>query len=1303
MNFPDHHNFLQLQKHLSQRPNLRPAVMVGAGISLNSKPSPGVRTRFPTWEKLSRAMFDEIYPLPLNATREKKEEREGIFNRSNAPRIASEYEAAFDRNQLNSFLLKSIPDNDHQPGDIHKLLLTLPWKDVFTTNYDTLLERAYVPERPYQTVQTINDLTTAESPRIIKLHGSFPSHMPFIITEEDYRTYPQCFAPFVNTVRQSLIENAFVLIGFSGNDPNFLEWIGWIRDELGDQHSPIYLVGLLSLTIIDRALLARRGVTPIDLSPVSVEIATTGNIHSAALEWFLRGLQAMGTPRPERWPESRTGEQLATGMDRLILVNQEVEPETVRSLVGSQNTFDETTAIKIMVRWRYERMKYPGWLIPTDEIRSSLKQKTDQYVPGLIQVAQDWSLVDRVLLYREILWRFETSLIPLDTSLMEPFETAVNDLFPALSDESRLMPSDNVTELLHVSEIEVPESWLELAFALLRDTRESYDPTRWDLFKDKISQLVHHYPQYRDRYFYEQALWFLWNLERDQAKNLLIRWSPSRNLPLAMMWKAGLLVELNDLSESRSLLRAALQEIRQSFYRTQGSNIDLLSLEGWCTYLLMPVESTTNLYNPIQDSQSQENNTNPTELREQFLERWDQLKAWDSDPWPLMEYFNKILSGESPATIKMKQVVPGFDIGHYSISHSLFEGPNTRWLPAFSYLRLHEKVGIPLQFSRDTLRNAAEWLAPFSDFWSLMILMRAGNTKAVQEGDFTNRAQIATMNPDLARRLNEWAMNALRRELSSLDDSIPKVSTQTSLLESLIEFLSRLSFKLELPDLQDAFRMALKIHSQSKVKTHIRLNKSCNSWFRRLFDAADNQQLLAWIPNLIRFPLPEENIDGKPLTHPAVSWPDPMSVFPCDRARTENNVDIDLNAQIHSAIEWLLRSTQTASVEVRQRALMRLILVFHTNLMTEEQERRLGNLLWEHTTEDGLPDLPDLILFNLLLLPAPAEIDSKSRLRNHLLTMKPQKSISFDGTSISVSLPGESEDQMILEVSSASKPVVQLLSEPPGKIEWDLTEKNQMWNEVYEWWENDKHVIKQSNHIPNFAAGFDGFARSSLERISMFLSRVVLPKMDAASEDEWIKILSFLSETRQDGVFLTAALPYILLHRPSEKDMVVESIRDDLSSDDERAVRAGAEAVSHWAYLDDEMDTEPLPPDVIGDLVKRIIFRRGEGASDCLQHLTLIITQKPVSLSLDQVNLIVSSLTPWRHATRIPIPENDSGGFPEHERPLLRALLGQLASALGAWQKDKLPDQPEPSEIAILRELYSSDPLPEARRSFENT
>lgn len=73
------------------------------------------------------------------------------------------------------------------------------------------------------------------------MHGSFPSMHPFIITSEDYRSYPHKFASFVNTVQQSMLENTFCMIGFSGNDPNFEKWIGWIRDNLIENAPLIYL------------------------------------------------------------------------------------------------------------------------------------------------------------------------------------------------------------------------------------------------------------------------------------------------------------------------------------------------------------------------------------------------------------------------------------------------------------------------------------------------------------------------------------------------------------------------------------------------------------------------------------------------------------------------------------------------------------------------------------------------------------------------------------------------------------------------------------------------------------------------------------------------------------------------------------------------------------------------------------------------------------------------------------------------------------------------------------------------------
>ena len=106
-------------------------------------------------------------------------------------RLAQEVETISGRPRLDSILKEAAPDLEYAPTELYTNLMDLPWADVFTTNYDTLLERAAdtVTSRRYHVVASQEDLVNSNNvPRIIKLHGSFPSHRPFIITEEDYRT-----------------------------------------------------------------------------------------------------------------------------------------------------------------------------------------------------------------------------------------------------------------------------------------------------------------------------------------------------------------------------------------------------------------------------------------------------------------------------------------------------------------------------------------------------------------------------------------------------------------------------------------------------------------------------------------------------------------------------------------------------------------------------------------------------------------------------------------------------------------------------------------------------------------------------------------------------------------------------------------------------------------------------------------------------------------------------------------------------------------------------------------------------------
>lgn len=300
MDFQDLPHLKQLASDLWKWPRPRSALMVGAGFSMNADPIPGSDSRFPTWRQLVREMFDQLNPREDG---EDESRREIEFSSSNTLRLASEYEAAFGALRLRQLIRQFVPDTEYVPGALHFKLMKLPWVDVFTTNYDTLLERTRVIGRVYSRVSMASQLTTSFSPRIVKLHGCFLSDTRLIITEDDFRRYPRDFAPFINTVRQSLLENSFVLLGFSGEDPNFLAWIGWIRDELGDTHPPIYLVGPLELRNADRLLLDRRGVTPIDLAPIFNGKNPPEGLHAASIELFLDYLWAARPASPEMWPD----------------------------------------------------------------------------------------------------------------------------------------------------------------------------------------------------------------------------------------------------------------------------------------------------------------------------------------------------------------------------------------------------------------------------------------------------------------------------------------------------------------------------------------------------------------------------------------------------------------------------------------------------------------------------------------------------------------------------------------------------------------------------------------------------------------------------------------------------------------------------------------------------------------------------------------------------------------------------------------------------------------------------------------
>ncbi len=301
--FADQSHIAKVRDALQVLPVSRASVMIGSGFSKNAEQLPFATSAMPGWADVATSLYIALYPE--DSGNKTIEGLSSEYSAQNVLRLAQEYKSAFGRSDLHNLLGDLLRDADFRPGQLHLRLLQLPWRDVFTTNWDTLLERAnpVITERPYTVVQSIDQLPMASQPRIIKMHGSFPMQLPLIVTEEDYRTYPREFAPFVNTVQQAMMETTFLLIGFSGDDPNFLNWLSWVRENLGDSAPKIYLAGWLGLSQHRRRMLEDGGVVPIDLARhPKAHIWPESERHRFATEWLILTLEQSVSYDITTWP-----------------------------------------------------------------------------------------------------------------------------------------------------------------------------------------------------------------------------------------------------------------------------------------------------------------------------------------------------------------------------------------------------------------------------------------------------------------------------------------------------------------------------------------------------------------------------------------------------------------------------------------------------------------------------------------------------------------------------------------------------------------------------------------------------------------------------------------------------------------------------------------------------------------------------------------------------------------------------------------------------------------------------------------
>lgn len=153
-------------------------------------------------------------------------------------------------------------------------LLNLPlynWKNIYTTNYDNLIEQSYSKkDRPLSITSSNFDFTlqrVPEATKLFKLHGSIEKdevdgvHSRIVITENDYDLTGEYREHLYESLRLDLAGSDLVVIGYSLADPHIKELVTKALDINSKSHNPATIYLLLYTPDENRALLhERRGI-----------------------------------------------------------------------------------------------------------------------------------------------------------------------------------------------------------------------------------------------------------------------------------------------------------------------------------------------------------------------------------------------------------------------------------------------------------------------------------------------------------------------------------------------------------------------------------------------------------------------------------------------------------------------------------------------------------------------------------------------------------------------------------------------------------------------------------------------------------------------------------------------------------------------------------------------------------------------------------------------------------------------------------------------------------------------------------
>ena len=864
-------------------------------------------------------------------------------------RLAQAYEAEFGSTALHEALKRMVADDDFMPGSAHERLLRLPWADVFTTNWDTLLERASktVRDRAYAIVRTKNDIPWGPRPRIVKLHGSLPDPR-LVLTEEDYRTYPTVFSPFVNMVQQAMMETVFVLIGFSGNDPNFLHWSGWVRDNLGEAAPMIYLAGFLRLSRPERRMLQDRNVVAIDLAQ-HPRADKWPDSHEYATKWILSTLECGQPYDVSKWPSPRDEafcseeNPLLQPIVRNVSAEPRKEPFGPPSEMAADARLEKAKAVLDI--WRHNRKCYPGWLVSPARVRNERRVFTEEWARIILSELPNLTALERLDAVREIIWRYELTLARIPNEL----KAAAEEVLDSIDCTARTVEGNHAREFDWKV---VRAAWREVALVLLTAARYRLDGVAFSKQLNALEPFLDDDVEVNHRVRHERCLWAQWSLDRATLRERLDGWMTDEGDPAWAMRKSALLREVGREEEATRLIERALDEIRA--IPEDGRDLAGPSREGWALWSLV-VATFAN----VASFQARWDNVRA---------RWDELAAVKCDPAFDVHHLSNELSVN-----RRKRPPPAFELGA-RLTETHWASPSATSAAAWRGIRLTEVAGLPPSIDVKTIagglvKRAAEALM-FEDaatgIRQMIRVTTSDSDKAFMR--VLSRPRVASVTPVTANALARDVQIALKDAVSCIRKA-GRARNRHHLGRAAVcmEASSRLVLRLDAAAVLSLFDLALNLYKDQAVMSWFwLLHNAMRNLLQRCWESLAEEDRTERVLDVLEVPI--VGLDG--FANDSDQWPEPGDILSGDLSPPPRSMDNENRWE--AIVATLIRGLRSEG-EARRRAASRIVRIALWDRLTEPETEIVAEALWSLVGDAGheLPRGTPLRDYAYILLPEP--------------------------------------------------------------------------------------------------------------------------------------------------------------------------------------------------------------------------------------------------------------------------------------------------------------------------------------------